>query len=265
MEPDDFNATLKLLKEQIESRTKLPLESVTTIETLARHLRALGYAKALAFVLKIYMTPCIGNWSTLPWEMKCRVLAPLLITDCHLAYDNVDELATEHLGRFKEVGVVFRRECEQIFYQVNKVLLEPYKPSGTFSSLHFKYPPQRVNHYIKKVKYFGAQFQHHDGHRRDAWHFLKQVAVGTYGFQCVEEIEVNFEASEFQMQTFLNWNIQIETGRKRVDVCPADKGWEEKLQAAMDARKANWTRRGRSWPPNGVIGFRLWRELEKKG
>jgi hypothetical protein len=250
---------LGLLKDQLQQRKKSPTDEFTTDKVLARMIRDLGFGGAFTLAMKLANTACVGTWKTLPWEIKSAILEPILKVDSAVTYENVDILVATGLKVFRKVSRSFRRESEQIFYQCNLIVIQPMPPIPK-QNLTLRYPTQRVNHYIKQLEFRGIQWLSYD-HHDDMWQLLKNITLGKYGFQKLEQVTVCFEPSIFKMQTFWGWNIEVQVGEECVSVNPDEKDWEARLDAALKVRRSA-RGYGRSVCHN--VGFKLVRIKDYK-
>jgi hypothetical protein len=134
-----------------------------------------------------------------------------------------------------------------------------YTPRRNWQILSsFAYPSVRTNHYLTRLDFYPPQTERRqdlgssfgllavsaDRNLRqltstseqvcDIWQYLKNIALGAYGFPSVQRIRVFFGAEPKRMQAFWNWKIKVKTGDQYEIILPDEEFWKESLEAALE-------------------------------
>lgn len=214
-------------------------------EDLARSLQEVDLQVSQGLSVNLVDFPTADFWDGFPWEIKSKIMEPLLKVHVPVWYANIDVIMIDKLTPFCKKPSWFRRDAEQIFYQCNRFILKP-SFTGTIS---LRYPPPRINHYFKFVEFrpcipldvieeFRKSFETASPRiEDDTWQYLKNITLGKYGFQKLEVIKVTFPPQPNRMQAFWGWNIRIKAGHKATIVSPDEDDWEAKVKNAVEDRR----------------------------
>jgi len=70
----------------------------------------------------------------------------------------------------------------------------------------------------------------------DTWQYLKNLALGKYGFPCLYSIRVFFGPEPDRMQAFWAWNIKVKTDDGHEVFCPDEQKWLRSLKWTLKLR-----------------------------
>ncbi|KAF2249507.1 hypothetical protein BU26DRAFT_519552 [Trematosphaeria pertusa] len=228
---------------------------------------------SLPYTVNLVKTVCVGSWWGLPLEIKIKILAYLLEVPHQITADDVDSGGSGRkrhrqtrltprdwlgydLTRYKLVSKEFRGVVQQVFYQKNEFVLQPGRETKDIIILPYLslfYPVLSVNHFIKRLDFKPPEelmnheyerFQYLAGGPKlvdDTWQFLKNIALGKYGFPLLERIRVFFLPDSARMQVFWNWKIKVKTVDGYKLFLPVDAHWQQELDLELAVRPIGLT------------------------